>query len=75
MHLTGTKSSPKILLLFSWRLSDLVIFIRFLQDFIYGLLLSNSGSSLNMGFVERTITKMADKMAAAFHFALDETLP
>ena len=29
---------------------------------------SNSRSSLNMGFVLRTITKMADKMAATYQF-------
>ena len=35
----------------------------FLSNFVYRLLSSNSHSSLNMGFVWRTIPKMADKMA------------
>ena len=49
--------------------SNLVILSRLLPNFIYGLLPSTSGSSLNMCFVGQTITKMADKMAAAYQFA------
>ena len=41
----------------------------FLPNFIYGLLPSNPRSSSNMGFVQRTISKMADKMATAYQFA------
>ena len=48
-------------------------FIGFLPNFIYGLLPSNSYSSLNMGFVPPT--KIADKMAAACQFAFLDTLP
>ena len=50
--------------------SNLVILIRFLPNFIhvYGLLPSNPGSSLNMSFVWQMITKMANKMAAAYQF-------
>ena len=48
---------------------NLVIYDRISSKFIYGLLLSNPGSSLNMSFVEITMTKMADKMAAAYPFA------
>ena len=44
--------------------------IRFLPNFIYGLLLSTSHSSLNMGFVQPPITKMADKMAATYQYLL-----
>ena len=40
--------------------------IRFLPNFIYGLLPSTFLSSLNMGFVRYPITKMADKIAAAY---------
>ena len=47
--------------------SLLVVFNRISSKFhIYGLLPSNSVSSLNMIFVRRIITKMADKMAAAY---------
>ena len=49
--------------------SNLFILIGFLQKFIYGLLLSNPGSSSNMSFVRETITKMADKIAATYQFA------
>ena len=49
--------------------SNLVIFIRFLPNFIYSLLPSNPGSSLNMSFVGQTIIKIADKMACAHQFA------
>ena len=49
--------------------SNLVILFRVLPIFIYGLLVSNSGSSLNMSFVRPTIAKMSDKMAAAYQFA------
>ena len=45
------------------------LLIRFLPNFIYGLLPSNPGSSSNMSFVGQTITEMADKMAAAYQFA------
>ena len=55
--------------------SNLVILIGFLPNFIYGLLPSDFRSSPNMGFVRRTITKMANKMAAAYQFALFDTLP
>ena len=37
--------------------SNLVIFIGFLSNFLYGLLLSNSHSSSNIGFVGRTNDK------------------
>ena len=43
--------------------------IEFLPNFIYRLIPSNPGSSLNMSFVRQTITKMADKMAATYQFA------
>ena len=43
--------------------------IGFLPNFIYGLLPSNSCSSLNISLVRRTITKMAAKMAAYYQFA------
>ena len=43
-----------------------------LPNFIYGLLPSNSG--LDIGFVRRTITKIADKMATAYQFAFVDTL-
>ena len=46
----------------------LVIFNRISSKFIYGLLLSYPGSSLNMGFVRQTITKTADKMAATYQY-------
>ena len=49
--------------------SNLVIFNRISSKFIYGLLTSNPGSSLNMCFVRQKIIKIADKMAAAYHFA------
>ena len=49
--------------------SNLVILFQVLLFFIYGLLVSNSGSSLNMSFVQKTIAKMVDKMAAAYQFA------
>ena len=39
----------------------LTLFIRFLSNFIYGLLLSTSRSSSNTGFVQHPITKMADQ--------------
>ena len=41
---------------------------------VYGLLSSNSHSSLNMSFVWRSITKMADKMAAAYQSLLSWSL-
>ena len=41
--------------------SNLVILFRVLPIFIYGLLVSNSGSSLNMSFVRPKIAKMSDK--------------
>ena len=44
--------------------------IGFIPNYIYGLLPSNSHTSLNMGFVRRSITKMAHKMATAYQFAL-----
>ena len=53
--------------------SSLVILIRFLSNFIYGLLPSNSGSSSNMGFVLGTITKMAENISAAYQFAFVDT--
>ena len=43
--------------------------IGFLSNFIYGLLLSNRGSCVNMSFVQQTITKIANKMPAAYQFA------
>ena len=43
-------------------------------NFIYGLLSSNSHSSLNMDFVWRTITKMADKMAATYQCPMSWSL-
>ena len=48
--------------------SNLVILIGLLSNFIYELLPSNPGLSLNMGFVQRKIFKMADKMAATYQF-------
>ena len=48
--------------------------IEFLPNFIYGLLPSNSRSSSNTGFVRQAITKMADKMAAAYQFRLSWSL-
>ena len=48
--------------------SNLSFLISFLPNFIYGLLPSNPGSSLNMSFVVETIIKMADKMATAYQF-------
>ena len=45
------------------------LLIRFLPNFIYGLLPSNPGLGSNMSFVGQTITEMADKMAAAYQFA------
>ena len=50
--------------------SNLVIFIGFLPNLMYGLLLSNSCSSSNTSLVRRTITKMADKMAAHINLLL-----
>ena len=47
----------------------LLYLIRFFPNFIYGLLPSNPGSSLNMSFVQQMISKMADKMAATYQFA------
>ena len=44
--------------------------IRFLPNFIYELLPSTSCSSLNTGFVRHPITKMANKMAAAYQCPL-----
>ena len=44
--------------------------IGILPEFIYGLLPSNSYSSLNTCFVRRTLIKMAYKMAAIYQFAL-----
>ena len=49
--------------------SNLVILIGLFPNFIYGLLSSNPGSSSNMSFARQTITKMADKMAAACQLA------
>ena len=49
--------------------SNLVIFNWISYKFVYGLLPSNSGSSLNMSLVGQHITKMADKMADAYQFA------
>ena len=49
--------------------SNLVILIGFLPNFIHGLLPSTPGSNLNMSFVGPIISKMADKMAAAYQFA------
>ena len=46
----------------------------FFPNFIFGLLPSNSSSSSNTSFVLQTITKMANKMAAAYQFALVDTL-
>ena len=48
--------------------SNFVILIGFLPNFIHGLLLSNSLSSLNTGFVRQTIIKMAGKMATAYRY-------
>ena len=44
--------------------------IRLLPNFIYELLPSTFHSSSNMGFVRHTITKMADKSAAAYQCLL-----
>ena len=48
--------------------------IGFLPNFIYELLPSTFRSSLNMGFVRHQITKMADKMAAAYQCQLSWSL-
>ena len=40
-----------------------------LPNFIYVLLPSNPGLSLNISFVGQTITKMVDKMAASYQLA------
>ena len=50
-------------------LSNLVILIGFLPNFKYSLIPPNPGSRSNMSFVRQMITKMADKMVAAYHFA------
>ena len=49
-------------------------FIGFLPNFIYGLLLITSSSSLNMGFVRHPVTKIADKMAATYQYPLSWSL-
>ena len=49
---------------------NLVIFNRFLPNFIYRLLSSNSSPSSNTDFVGRTITEMANKMATAYQCLL-----
>ena len=49
-------------------------FNRSLPNFIYGLLPSNSSSSSNTDYVRRTITKMADKMYAAYLHGVVVTL-
>ena len=48
--------------------SNLVIFNRIFPNFIYGLLPSNPGSSVNMFFFWQMIIKMVDKMATANQF-------
>ena len=48
--------------------------IRFLSNFIYGLLPSTSRSRSNTGFVRHQITKMADKMAATIQYPLSWSL-
>ena len=48
--------------------------IRFLPNFIYGLLPSTSWSSLNTGFVQHPITKMADNIAATYQYSLPWSL-
>ena len=48
--------------------------IGFFPNFIYELLPSTFHSSLNMGFVGLTITKMADKMAATYQYPLSLSL-
>ena len=45
-------------------------FYRFLPNFMYGFVPSNSFSSSNTSLVRRTITKMADKMAAPINLLL-----
>ena len=44
--------------------------IGFLPNFINELLPSTFHSSLNMGFVQHPITKMADKMAGTYQYPL-----
>ena len=44
--------------------------VGFPPNFIYGLLLSASRSSLKRGFVQHPITEMADKMAATYQYPL-----
>ena len=44
--------------------------IGFLPNFVYGLLLTTSRSSLIIGFVRHPITKMASKMAATYQYPL-----
>ena len=71
VHRTITKTTDKKAATYQFRCcgrSNLVILIKFLSNFIYGLLSSNLGSSLNMGFVWWTITKKANKMPAVFQF-------
>ena len=46
----------------------------FLPNFIYELLSSSFRSSLNMGFMGHTITKMSDKMAATYQCLLSWSL-
>ena len=46
----------------------------FSLKFLHGLLSSNSRSCLNAGFVQRTITRMASQIAAAYQFAFVDTL-
>ena len=48
--------------------------VKFLPNFMDGLLPTNSSPSLNIGFVGRRINKMADKMASLCQFALVDTL-
>ena len=76
MGFVRTKMVDKMATAYQFRCcgrSSLVILIRFLSNFIYGLLPSNSGLSSNMGFVLRTITKMAKKISAAYQFAFVDT--
>ena len=46
------------------------ILIGFLPNFIYGLLASTSHSSWNTFFARHPIIKLADKMAATYHYPL-----
>ena len=51
-----------------------IFFIRFLPNFIYELLPSTLRSKFNMSFVQHPITKMANKMAAAYQCLLSWSL-